>query len=269
MDLEIFKGKNFYICGKLSIKVYQKPENKYMYIPYKSAHPRHTIKNYVIGELKRYVRINTEELNFLKIKNKFFLRMRNRGFKKNKLSHWFSEVKFSSRAKFLGDNLENKCYFQGTRETEADSLLIRVSEGILGAAIDPKAREATEEVVSEDEDFIAPFEALDDPEVSFSKGSSLKRYSFSLSLQNTNKKTKTACSALTVLSPKKQDKERLCCIFPGSMLEIKPTIDKIFREEISIFMKNKEMKKVFENINLCAIVKNKLSIKNLVVKTKI
>ena len=33
MDLEIFKGKNFYIGGKLSIKVYQKQENKYMYIP--------------------------------------------------------------------------------------------------------------------------------------------------------------------------------------------------------------------------------------------
>ena len=53
------------------------------------------------------------------------------------------------------------------------------------------------------------------------------------------------------------------------MLEIKPTIDRIFREEVSTFMKNKEMKKVFEKINLCAIVKNKLSIKNLVVKTKI
>ena len=53
------------------------------------------------------------------------------------------------------------------------------------------------------------------------------------------------------------------------MLEIKPTIDKIFREELSTFMKDKEIKKVFENINICAIVKNKLSIKNLVVKTKI
>ena len=101
MDLHIFKGENFYNGGKLSIKVYQKPENKYMYIPYKSAHPRHTIKNYVIGELKRYVRVNTEELNFLKIKNRFFLRMRNRGFNKIKLSHWFSEVQFSSSAKFL------------------------------------------------------------------------------------------------------------------------------------------------------------------------
>ena len=67
-DLHFFKGENFYNGGKLSIKVYQKPENKYMYIPYKSAHPRHTIKNYVIGDLKRYVCVNTEELNFLKLK---------------------------------------------------------------------------------------------------------------------------------------------------------------------------------------------------------
>ena len=168
MDLHIFKGENFYNEGKLSIKVYQKPENKYMYIPYKSAHPRHTIKNYVIGELKRYVRINTEELNFLKIKNRFFLRMRNRGFKKYKLSHWFSEVKFSSRAKFLCDNPEKNCYFQGTRETEADSRLIQTSEEIMVAAIGPNTHEATEEVVSEDKDTMVPIEALENLEVSFS-----------------------------------------------------------------------------------------------------
>ena len=47
--LYIFEGNKFYETGKLSIKVYQKPENCYMYIPYKSAHPRHTIKNYVLG----------------------------------------------------------------------------------------------------------------------------------------------------------------------------------------------------------------------------
>ena len=45
MDLYIFKGNEFYETGKLSIKVYQKPENRYMYIPYKSAHPRHAIKH--------------------------------------------------------------------------------------------------------------------------------------------------------------------------------------------------------------------------------
>ena len=38
MDLYIFKGNNFLDTGILSIKVYQKPENRYMYIPYKSAY---------------------------------------------------------------------------------------------------------------------------------------------------------------------------------------------------------------------------------------
>jgi len=114
MDLYIFKGNNFLDTGILSIKVYQKPENRYMYIPYKSAHPRHTIKNYVLGELKRYVRINTEELNYQKIKNNFFLRMRNRGFHKNVLAKWFSQVKYSNRAKFLDGNPDDTCYYQGT-----------------------------------------------------------------------------------------------------------------------------------------------------------
>ena len=90
----IFKGKDFHINRKLSIKIYQKPENRYRYVLFKSAFQRHTLTNYILGELQRYVRINTEELNFLKIRNIFFQRMRNSGFNKNNLSHWFSEVKY-------------------------------------------------------------------------------------------------------------------------------------------------------------------------------
>ena len=37
MDLYIFKGNNFLDTGILSIKVYQKPANRYMYIPYKKC----------------------------------------------------------------------------------------------------------------------------------------------------------------------------------------------------------------------------------------
>ena len=71
----------------------------YMYIPFKSAHPRHTIKNYVVDELNRYVRMKMKGLIISKkIRNSFFLRMRKRGFKQNKLSHCFAEVKYSSRA---------------------------------------------------------------------------------------------------------------------------------------------------------------------------
>ena len=79
MDLYIFKGNNFSL-----------QENN-LFIPYKNDHPRQMIKIYVTGVLKKNVRTNTEELNFLKIKNSFSLRMRNRGCSKNKLSRWLSE----------------------------------------------------------------------------------------------------------------------------------------------------------------------------------
>ena len=68
--------------------------------------------------------------------------MLNRGYKKNNCSHWVSQFKYSSRTNSLSDNLENTCYFQGTRETEADFLLTRVSEGIFKEAPDPYTREA-------------------------------------------------------------------------------------------------------------------------------
>ena len=64
--------------------------------------------------------------------------MRNRGFSKNKLSHWFSEVKYSNYAKFLAKKLINTCHFQGARETEAERPWIKVSEGIISEEIVPE-----------------------------------------------------------------------------------------------------------------------------------
>ena len=72
-----------------------------MYIPYRSYHQRHTIKNYVWGELKRYVRYNTEEKNFKKLRVRFFLRLRNRGFRKYTLTKLFSKVTYAQRNELL------------------------------------------------------------------------------------------------------------------------------------------------------------------------
>ena len=47
MDLFIYNGNNFHINGKLDIKGYQKTEKKYVYIPFKSTLPRHTINSYI------------------------------------------------------------------------------------------------------------------------------------------------------------------------------------------------------------------------------
>ena len=101
MDLYVFKGNCFFEDGKLDISVFQKEENKYMYIPANSGHQKHTINNFILGELRRYVRFNTIQRNFAKIKCKFFGRLRNRGYNKKFLTTLFRKVDFGSRNKLL------------------------------------------------------------------------------------------------------------------------------------------------------------------------
>jgi hypothetical protein len=56
MDLYIYKGNKFFTSGFLDFKIFQKDVNRYMYIPCKSGHVSLTIKNYVLGEIKRYIK---------------------------------------------------------------------------------------------------------------------------------------------------------------------------------------------------------------------
>ena len=105
MDLFIYKSDAFYTDGKFSVSIHQKETNKFMYIPYRSFHQRHTIKNYVWGELKRYVRYNTEEKNFKKLRTRFYLRLRNRGFKKYVLTKLFQHITYSQRNKLLNTEI--------------------------------------------------------------------------------------------------------------------------------------------------------------------
>ena len=123
------------------------------------------------------------------------------------------------------------------------------------------------EVVSEDEDTEASKEASTYRTVLSSEGSLYKRVV--CPLLNTKMKKQKTSACMTVLSSDSKKAERLCCIFPGSVLEIQKEINGIFEEEINVLFKSENMKKVFKNINICTIVKNKKSIKNVVVKTKV
>ena len=64
MDLYVYEGDKFYSSGILDFKIFQNDINRYMYIPYKSGHVSHTIKNYVFGKIKSYIRYNSLKLNF-------------------------------------------------------------------------------------------------------------------------------------------------------------------------------------------------------------
>ena len=65
MDLFIHKGDNFAETGTFDISIFQKRENKYMYIPAKSGYAKRTIKNFNLSELKRYARSGTTRSNII------------------------------------------------------------------------------------------------------------------------------------------------------------------------------------------------------------
>ena len=127
--------------------------------------------------------------------------------------------------------------------------------------------EGAAEVVSEEEGDMVSMVALDNLDGLLFKGSSNAMFPSLLSTTN----NKTLPAKLTVLSPHSDqvDDEKMCCRFPGSALELKPKIDKIFKEETEKLFESKFIKNAFKNTKICAVVKNKKSIKNLVVKTKL
>ena len=149
---------------------------------------------------------------------------------------------------------------------QAESLLINISEGILRETISGVTEDTTE-VVSEDEGTMVSIEDIVCREGAFSKGSAKRCCPYSISVSNKKAKKLSVCP--TALLPQKQDRERLCCIFPGSLLEFKNEIDNIFAEETAVLLESKSMRNTFKNIRISAVVKNKSSIKNLVVKTKL
>ena len=76
----------------------------------------------------RYVRYNTEEKNFKKLKTQFFLRLRNRGFKKYLLLKLFSKITYAQRNKLLNKDkfFSNDC--EPVTYQEAEKKLLREGE---------------------------------------------------------------------------------------------------------------------------------------------
>ena len=105
----------------------RKQQNKYAYIPQKSNHRKHTIKNYVLNELKRYIKFNSNKLGFLRLQNKFFNSLKNRGFRKYGLSKLFATCSYSSRSKLLFKN-DPVHISKVVQETAAEGVLMNLSE---------------------------------------------------------------------------------------------------------------------------------------------
>ena len=84
LDMEYFINNNL-----LQVKIYQKPSNKYLYIPPASAHSKKIIHNFITNEIRRYWIFNSLPLDFLHCKQQFYKRLLKRGYKPHFLRKLF------------------------------------------------------------------------------------------------------------------------------------------------------------------------------------
>lgn len=69
-----------YVNDHLEYETYQKPINKYLYLPASSKHPSHQLSGFIKGELIRYKRLSSSTDRYDNIKWKFYRRLLHRGY---------------------------------------------------------------------------------------------------------------------------------------------------------------------------------------------
>ncbi len=102
LDLRFFKGPGWRETGILDHEVYQKPVNRYLYLPFRSETPRNTLQGMIIGELIRFITHSTSYLAFLRIAKLFWFRLRARGYPHAFLQRAFASAPdYQERARLL------------------------------------------------------------------------------------------------------------------------------------------------------------------------
>jgi hypothetical protein len=96
LDLTIHKGDLFQSSNRLDTSLFQKPFNKFLYLPWHSYHDKLQKKAFILGLLTTFIRVCSSEMTFLKFRKLFFLRLRMRGYPVGFLRPLFEKVVYSS-----------------------------------------------------------------------------------------------------------------------------------------------------------------------------
>ena len=98
LDLFLYRDAS---SNVLHFSTFQKPQNKYLYIPYESFHPSSNKKAFIKGELMRYARNSSSFKSFSETGKKFWKRLRVRGYPFRFLLPLFREIRYSDRKRWL------------------------------------------------------------------------------------------------------------------------------------------------------------------------
>ena len=95
LDLTIFKGRLFKQKHILDTKCYQKPMNRYLFMPFNSEHTMACKISIVHGELRRYIKRSSARDDYIGIAGLLRQRLHLRGF-----PFWFLAKAFASAPRF-------------------------------------------------------------------------------------------------------------------------------------------------------------------------
>ena len=101
LDLNIFKGENFYSNATLDTSIFSKPVNKFLYLPFSSYHPIHCMSATIKGELIRYIRGCSNRKDYLEIRDLFFRRLMARGYSWSFIKKTAKTVSYDNREDYL------------------------------------------------------------------------------------------------------------------------------------------------------------------------
>jgi hypothetical protein len=102
LDVRICKDPtSFRTSRRLETAVHQKALNAYLYVPYSSYHLMPAKRSFITGELKRYIRLSSTFTAFNDTANKFFQRLKDRGYPARLLRRLFATVSYKDRPGLL------------------------------------------------------------------------------------------------------------------------------------------------------------------------
>lgn len=100
LDIEIMRIRD-QTGVRLDTRLFKKPMNKHLYIPWSSAHPSHVKKAFVKAELIRFAIVSSQVEYFADARAQFYGNLRRRGYPTGVLDQWFRQVSYEQRPLFL------------------------------------------------------------------------------------------------------------------------------------------------------------------------
>jgi hypothetical protein len=92
MDLEFYKGSRFLATGHVDVRLYQKEQNRYLYLPPFSFHAPAVFRGFISSEIKRYRLACSNDNEYSNLLHLFYQRLQARAYPPTFLAPLFSSA---------------------------------------------------------------------------------------------------------------------------------------------------------------------------------